>query len=89
MKEFKKIYIFSTAFSPSLGPTQLIYCGLVYGVKRQGREANNSAPIVPSFGMRGVILSLPKSSSGHKGNFILKLLPTCIKKCSHLQAPGK
>jgi hypothetical protein len=61
----KRFYtrIFSTAYRPTPGPTQfpiqLISETLFPGVKRRGREADNSPPTSAEFNNDGAILTFP------------------------------
>jgi hypothetical protein len=40
----QKVSLFSIAAKPPVGPTQLPHIHRALGIKRQGREADNSAP---------------------------------------------
>jgi hypothetical protein len=61
------IFVFTTAFTPVLGPTQLpvewVPGAHSLWVKQPGREADHSPPylhLVPRWGMRGAIPPLPQ-----------------------------
>jgi hypothetical protein len=59
-----KIFLFSTASRPALGPTQPPGA-LSLRIKRQGREADHHLHLVPRSRMVELIRSLPHMSSWH------------------------
>jgi hypothetical protein len=62
-----KIFLFSTAFRPTLGPTQppiqRLPGAFSLGIKRQGREADHSPPTSAEIRKGGAIPPLPHTSS--------------------------